>query len=144
MTPDSEFIKVKLTEKGLRVTPQRMAIMEAIYSLGNHPAAEQIITYIRKTYPNIATGTVYKVLDVLVENELIHRVKTDGDHMRYDAITNMHHHLYATDSSIIVDYTDEQLDAILTEYFKNKNIPDFEIKEIRLHINGKFLNNANT
>lgn len=141
MTPNSGFIKGKLAEKGLRITPQRMAILEAIYTLGNHPTAEQIITYIRKTYPNIATGTVYKVLDVLNENELIHRVKTDNDSMRYDAITSAHHHLYANDSNKIVDYADEQLDAILTEYFKNKNIPDFEIKEIRLQINGKFLNN---
>lgn len=141
MMPDSGFIKGKLAEKGLRITPQRMAILEAIYTLGNHPTAEQIITYIRKIYPNIATGTVYKVLDVLIENELIHRVKTDNDNMRYDAITSAHHHLYANDSNKIMDYTDEQLDAILTEYFKNKNIPDFEIKEIRLQVIGKFLNN---
>jgi Fur family peroxide stress response transcriptional regulator len=140
MTPDAQFIRTKLSEKGLRITPQRVAILEAIYTLGNHPTAEQIITYIRKTHPNIATGTVYKVLEALVEKDLVHRVKTDNDTMRYDAITSAHHHLYAINSNKIIDYSDEQLDAILTEYFKNKNIPDFEIKEIRLQINGKFLN----
>jgi len=36
-------IKNRLTEKELKVTPQRMAILEAIYKLNNHPTAEKII-----------------------------------------------------------------------------------------------------
>ena len=75
-------IRNKLIEKGLKVTPQRMAILEAIVKLSNHPTAENIIDYIRKNNPNIATATVYKVLDALEENELIIKVKTDRDVMR--------------------------------------------------------------
>ena len=41
-------IRSKLIEKGLKVTPQRMAILEAIIVLNNHPTAENIIEYIRK------------------------------------------------------------------------------------------------
>jgi Fur family peroxide stress response transcriptional regulator len=55
-------IKNRLTGKELKVTPQRMAILEAIYQLNNHPTAEKIIDYIRQKHPGIATGTVYKVL----------------------------------------------------------------------------------
>ena len=58
-------------ESGLKVTPQRVAILEAIITLNNHPTAENIIDFIRKNHPNIATATVYKVLDILVENSLI-------------------------------------------------------------------------
>ena len=79
-------IRNKLIEKGLKVTPQRIAILEAIIKLNNHPTAENIIDYIRKNHPNIATATVYKVLDALVANELIKKVKTERDIMRYDAI----------------------------------------------------------
>ena len=68
-------IRNKLIEKGLKVTPQRIAILEAIIKLNNHPTAENIIDYIRKNHPNIATATVYKVLDALVENELIQKSK---------------------------------------------------------------------
>ena len=59
-------IRNKLIEKGLKVTPQRIAILEAIIKLNNHPTAENIIDYIRNNHPNIATATVYKVLDALV------------------------------------------------------------------------------
>ena len=72
-----------------------MPFLEAIVKLNNHPTAENVIDYIRKNHPNIATATVYKVLDALVENGLIKKVKTDKDIMRYDAFLVKHHHLYS-------------------------------------------------
>ena len=90
-------VKNKLVEKGLKITPQRIAILEAIIKLNNHPTAENIIEYIRKNHPNIATATVYKVLDALVENGLIKKVKTEKDVMRYDAFLEKHHHLYSSE-----------------------------------------------
>jgi Fur family peroxide stress response transcriptional regulator len=131
-------IKNKLTEKGLKVTPQRMAILEAIYNLKNHPTADKIIDYIQKMHPNIATGTVYKVLITLVDNQLIKKVKTEKDVMRYDGILQNHHHLYCIESEEIKDYFDEELDDILQKYFKKKNLPDFKIEDIVLQIKGKF------
>lgn len=131
-------IRNKLTEKGLKVTPQRIAILEAIVKLNNHPTAENIIDYIRKNHPNIATATVYKVLDALEDNELIIKVKTDRDFMRYDAIIEKHHHLYSAESDRIEDYFDSELNELIDDYFKKKGIPDFEIKDIKLQVIGKF------
>jgi Fur family peroxide stress response transcriptional regulator len=135
-----DVIVNKLVEKGLKVTPQRIAILEAITVLKNHPTAEHIIEYIRKNHPNIATGTVYKVLDALAEHELIRRVKTDKDIMRYDAVLDHHHHLYCSESDRIEDYEDDELTGLLEQYFSKKNIPGFEIEDIKLQINGRFLN----
>ncbi|NOX17333.1 MAG: transcriptional repressor, partial [Chlorobi bacterium] len=61
-----ENIKNKLSEKGLKITPQRLSILEAIYSL-NHPTADDVIKFIGQKHSNIAIGTVYKVLDKFVE-----------------------------------------------------------------------------
>ena len=87
-------IRDKLSATGLKVTPQRMRVMDAIYTLDNHPTADNIIAYVRKTDPNIGSGTVYKVLETLVEKNLIKKVKTEKDVMRYDGILENHHHLY--------------------------------------------------
>lgn len=133
-------IKNSLQEKGLKITPQRIAILEAIHHLNNHPTAESIIEYIKKVHPNIATGTVYKVLHVLLENNFIKRVKTANDIMRYDAVMESHHHLYDTQSEVIKDYFDEELDEALREYFGKKNIPGFSIEDIVLQIKGRFNN----
>ena len=132
-------IRNKLIEKGLKVTPQRIAILEAVVKLNNHPNAENIIEYIKKNHPNIATATVYKVLDTLVENELIKKVKTEKDIMRYDAFLENHHHLYCSVSERIEDYKDEELNKIIEEYFEKKKISNFKIEDVKLQIIGKFL-----
>ena len=128
----------KLVEKGLKVTPQRIAILEAIVKMGNHPSAEIIIDFIHKNHPNISSATVYKVLDAFVSCGLINRVTTAKDVMRYDAILESHHHLYCSDSDRIEDYKDEELNRILENYFEKKGIPGFRIEDLKLQIIGKF------
>ncbi len=115
-----------------------MAILDAIYALNNHPTAENIIEYIRESYPNIATGTVYKVLDTLIDNKLIKKVKTDRDIMRYDGVMDKHHHFYCSECELIEDYFDEELDNLLNEYFNKKQFPGFKIEDIVLQIRGTF------
>lgn len=132
-------VRIKLIEKGLRITPQRLAIFEAILKLNNHPTADDIAASIKQDNPNIATGTVYKVLESLVENGLIKKVKTERDVMRYDAILENHHHLYCAESDRIADYYNEEINNLLSEYFRKHEIPDFKIDDIKLQIIGKFL-----
>jgi len=132
--------KNKLISKGLRVTPQRLSIFGAIIKLNNHPTADEVIGFIKKNHPNIATGTVYKVLDALVENGLIKKVKTDRDIMRYDAVMENHHHLYCSESDRIEDFVDAELNQMIEQYFEKKKIPDFKIEDVKLQIIGKFLN----
>lgn len=130
----------KLKNKGLKVTPQRVAIYEAVVNLRNHPTAENIIEYIKKNHPNISVGTVYKVLESLVENQLLKKVKSEKDVMRYDAIMEQHHHLYCTQTEKIEDFEDPELDKIITLYFAKKKIKGFKVKDITLQITGEFKN----
>ena len=135
-------IRSKLIEKRLRITPQRLAIFEAILKLKNHPTADDIAAFIKYDNPNVATGTVYKVLESLVETGLIKKVKTEKDVMRYDAILENHHHLYCAESDRIADYYNDEINNLLSEFFRKHEIPDFEIADIKLQIIGKFLNAA--
>lgn len=133
-----EEIRSELTRKGLRVTPQRVAILEAVIKLHNHPTAENVSEFLKEHHPNIATGTVYKILEVLVSKGLLKKVKTDRDVMRYDAILESHHHLYSSESDRIEDYFDHGVNSLLTEYFKSHQIPGFEINDIKLQLIGRF------
>ena len=137
----NNFFREKLQEKGLKVTPQRIAIYEAIVKLKNHPTAENVIEYIKSNNPNISVGTVYKVLDSLVENKLLKKVKTEKEIMRYDAVLSKHHHLYCVDTDRIEDYEDEKLNILINEYFKKIKIKNFKVQDIKLQITGKFKNN---
>ena len=139
----AEEISSKLVEKRLKVTPQRIAVLEAITILNNHPTAENIIEYIRINHPNISVATVYRMLDrddFFKLKELVKKVKTEKDIMRYDAYIESHHHLYCSDSDRIEDYVDLELNKLLEDYFKKKGIPGFRIEDIKLQIIGKYLN----
>ena len=133
-----EVIRNKFSEKGLKITPQRVVILEAVYTLNNHPTADNIIEYIRESNPNIAIGTVYKVLETLVENGLIKKVTSDRDVMRYDGVMDNHHHLYCSECDLIEDYTYEDIDILLQNHFKNKIIKGFKLEGFVLQIRGTF------
>jgi Fur family transcriptional regulator, peroxide stress response regulator len=138
---DKKDVINTLKKHGLKVTPQRVAVLGAVLTMKNHPTVDNIVGYIKTNDPNIATGTVYKTLDTFIEKGLIKRVKTDSDIMRYDAAGDRHHHLYCIESDRIEDFYDDDLDAILDEYLKMKNIPNFKIQDIKLQITGKFTDN---
>jgi len=132
-------IREALPHYGLKITPQRVVVYEAMHTLKNHPTAENIIEFIRINHPNIAIGTVYNTLDTFVEKGLVLKVKTDGDIMRYDATTTRHHHLYSKDSSRIGDYYDDDLTRLIENYFSGKAIPGFRMDDVRISIIGEFL-----
>jgi len=90
-----------LIDNNLKVTPQRIAILEVIRTIENHPSAEKISEYLRLTHPNISLGTIYKTLDTFFKKGIIHKIHNDNDFLRYDAITKKHHHLYSSESERI-------------------------------------------
>lgn len=135
---DKEVIREKLKSRSLKITPQRISVLEAIYSLQGHPTAEQIIDSVHQKSPNIATGTVYKTLDTLVKNGVIAKFRTEEEAARYDGIPTPHHHLLSDNSDHIADYENAELDRLLRDFFEEHVIPNFEIKSIKLQINGDF------
>jgi len=129
---------IDLKDSNLKVTPQRIAVLEALNKLKDHPTADKIKEYVVKNHPNIAVGTIYKTLETFVEKGLVKKVKTEQDVMRYDSILDKHHHLYCEDTERIEDFFDDKLNAMLEDYFKKKKIPNFKVKDIKLQIIGTF------
>ncbi len=131
-------IRNALNSHGLKATPQRIAVYRAILQLKNHPDTDQIIAKVTEENPTISGGTIYKTLDTFAEYNIISRIKTDSGRMRFDHITENHHHLYDKSTDRIVDYTDEKLNLMISDYFKKKSIKGFKPTDIKLQIIGKF------
>ncbi|MGM0464312.1 MAG: Fur family transcriptional regulator, partial [Bacteroidota bacterium] len=127
-----------MKEKGLKVTPQRIAVLEALQTSIKHPSAEMIYENVRRKNPNIAIATIYKILQTFEKNDIIRRINTGGEIIRYDADMQHHHHLYSSESEKVADYHDEELNRLLEGYFKERQIPGFRIEEIQLQIKGEF------
>lgn len=78
-----------------------------------------------------------------MEHNLIVKVKTEKDVMRYDGILENHHHLYCKQCDYIEDYHNEKLDKLLTDFFHENEIDNFIIEDIKLSINGNFIIHKN-
>jgi Fur family transcriptional regulator, peroxide stress response regulator len=140
---NKQVIKI-LVENGLKVTPQRIAVLEVMLTLKNHPDADNVIEYIRINFPHVSIGTVYKTLETFVEKGILKRVKTESGAMRYDNITERHHHLYCVETERIEDFYDNELSDLIDKYLQKKKIPDFVIKDIKLQIVGEFTEKSKT
>ena len=93
-----------LSKKELKVTPQRLAVLEALMQLKTHPTAEEIKDYVRKKNPNLALGTVYNILDTFYEKRIVTKVKTDKDFVRYDMDMHKHQQIYCEECEAIENY----------------------------------------
>ena len=130
-------IRDQLAESGLKVTPQRIAVYDALLNINDHPTAEMIKEYVSKKNPSISQGTVYKTLEAFVDKGLITKVKTENDIMRYDPVIKKHHHLYDQKTDSIYDYYDDELNRLIYNHLKKNKIKNFKIDDIKLHIMGE-------
>ena len=82
-----------LRDKGFKVTPQRIAIYDALLSTKEHPKAETIYNKLLPLYPTMSLATVYKTLETLSNLNLIQVLNLSEDSFRYDADMSNHHHI---------------------------------------------------
>ena len=96
----------KYCDKGLKLTPQRLAILEYLDGNKSHPSAEDIYASVRQKYPTMSFATVYNTLEALRKKGKVLELTIDNERRRYDPDVSTHHHLICTDCRKIVDIED--------------------------------------
>ena len=135
-----DIITQALAAKGLKITHQRIVVLKELINTVKHPTAEQIYEKVKKNNPSISLATVYKILETFVDNELIKRVSTPKGSMRYDARTDYHNHIFVSNTDEIMDYEDDELKRILTEYLSKRKFENLNITDFKLQIRGEKIN----
>ena len=110
--PAAQRVIDRCRERGAKVTPQRVAIYEAVAGTEAHPPPEEVYRLVRRQMPNVSLATVYNTLDFLEGIGLVARVASEGSGRRYDANLDSHHHLVCTECGSITDFRDASLDAV--------------------------------
>lgn len=80
-----------LRERGLRVTKQRLAVLEAVAAHPHQPA-ETVHGVVVRSLPEITVQSVYIVLHDLTAHELLRRFDPPGSAARYETRTKDNHH----------------------------------------------------
>ena len=137
MTLSLTQIKSSFQACGIKVTLPRVYIYQTLLVFKQHPSAEELFIKVNKKYPGVSLATIYKTLEVLVQNKLITKVVTDEDKVRYDHRTDQHIHLYCEKTKQILDHEDPALEAMVKSYFQKNGIPSFDIHQIQINIKGE-------
>src|SRR5512139_1798608 len=83
----------QLRARGFRMTPQRMAILHVLHHAGTHLTPGEVYSSARHELPGLTEPTVYRTLDFLSENGLVHSSYSGSGHLTYEIAGRDHHHL---------------------------------------------------
>lgn len=93
----------KYRKIGLKLTPQRLAILDFLEGNKMHPSADEIYEEVSKKFPTMSFATVYNTLEALNERGNIMELTIDPEKKRFDPNTEPHHHLICTRCKRIED-----------------------------------------
>ena len=99
-------------KKGLKITPQRLAIFRILKDNKSHPSAEEIYQRVRKDYRTLSLATVYQTLETLEQIGGIRILRFDRRKTRYDPDLSPHHHLICTRCQKITDLHDDYSETV--------------------------------
>jgi len=97
-----------LKRAGLKMTPQRIAIVELFATDESHPTAQDLFERLRPSFPSMSFATVYNTLDALATAGLSGTLRL-GNAARFDPNTSAHHHAVCDRCGAIVDVPAETM-----------------------------------
>ena len=127
---ETDLLLVVLHKAGMRVTPQRLAIGEYLYTTEDHPTADQIYAQLKNRYPSLSLTTVYNTLDVLVAMGVVNAIGSVGDDkVHFDGNVSPHINLACQVCHQIFDLDSECVNELESEIHIKSG---FEIKGSRI------------
>lgn len=110
-----DVIAARLTEAGLRPTPQRLLVARCVEGRRDHPTAEQIVASLHEAGAQISQATVYNTLGAMVEHGLLHTLQRPGEPVRYDPNLQPHHHFRDVQTGEIHDLPSDLINVELSD-----------------------------
>ncbi len=88
---------------GLKLTPQRIAIVRAIAADPSHPTAQEIFDRLQTSMPTMSFATVYNTLDALARAGLCGSLSLSPGPARFDPNMEPHHHAVCDGCGLVRD-----------------------------------------
>lgn len=98
----ADAMLAELRRAGLKLTPQRMAIVRELAGDGTHPTAQELFERLEPAFPTMSFATVYNTLDALARIGLVGSLRL-GSAVRFDPNTAPHHHAVCDACGAVVD-----------------------------------------
>ena len=118
--PQSQLDEVRqrfgafLQERGQRRTPERFAILDALYDTSDHIDADTLYVRLKNDGVRVSRATVYNTLDLLIESDLAVKHQWGQSQAKYERAWAywQHDHLICVDCGEILEFCDPRLQEI--------------------------------
>ncbi|MFC7395224.1 Fur family transcriptional regulator [Scopulibacillus cellulosilyticus] len=101
-----------LKENRIRLTPQRLAILEYLANTDSHPTEDEIYKSLSNKFPNITNATIYNNLKCLKKNGIINELKYGEDASRFEWVTEPHYHVVCKSCGRMRDFNYPELKEV--------------------------------
>ena len=134
---NEETVKDLLREKGLKVTSQRLMVLNILSAHGDeHLTVEEIYDLAKEESPEIGLATIYRTVQVLLELHVIEKVTFDDGFARYElngeetGSGHRHHHAICTQCGKVYSLETDLLDTLEKQVFESLGfeVTDHEVK----------------
>lgn len=138
--PDKTIARTKFVDflqgRKLRITPQRRAIIDTVFSTEEHFTADQLLKWSRRRDKSVSRATVYRTLPLLTASGLVREMDFGREHKFYDpnyAQHPDHNHIICQDCDQIVEFESDQIKQVEGEMCQKLG---FSVNTHRLQITG--------
>jgi Fur family peroxide stress response transcriptional regulator len=107
-----EFV-ARCHERGVAVTPQRLAVIDALLAAENHPSTDEIYATVRRRHPHVSLATVHRILEQFCEVGEARKVTLLHDVARFDGNVEPHHHVFCVRCRRVHDIEIPAVDKLL-------------------------------
>lgn len=119
--------------KTLRRSKQRDRILELLQSTTIHPTADWIYEQLKKEFPYLSLGTVYRNLSLLYEQGVIKKIQSGSTFDRFEAKVQPHYHLVCEKCGSVQDF---EMSIYEELNLKARQLTDFSIREHKIEFFG--------
>lgn len=123
----------QLKAEGVRMTPQRHAILAYLMETMSHPTADEIYRALEPRFPNMSVATVYNNLRVFKKAGLVRELTYGDASSRFDGNTLDHYHVICTECGKIRDFNHPSLYSVEREAAEETG---FQIRSHRMEVYG--------
>lgn len=126
-------VETLFREKGLSLTIQRRVILQELVDRMDHPTADQVYETVRERLPGLSKATVYRVLDTLVQMGAVRKVFHSDAVVRFDPVTERHHHMVC---QLCGELMDLESRAVPDISFPDVGTSGFQITDYSINFTG--------
>ena len=132
-----EEFKLILKKHSLKATPQRLAVHEAMITLG-HACADMVTEEIAcKGNAKITVASVYNVLTQMAMLGIYDYRLSANNKMYFDVNTFKHIHLYDHENHVFKDVMDDELISMIEAHLARKRFKGYKVEGVDIQLIGK-------